>query len=140
MEGELQNFSESIAITLQFLLVPSANREKATLGVLQTKIYSSRNVLRLWQHRSHNNRVSKFRALKSSLCRNTNAHICSTSTSNTQFCLWADVKGSYQVAFVRTAVYNQCRAATTAQCIITSGTKWLPFFGGAAERLRAAAC
>lgn len=113
---------------------------------LQTRIYSLRNALRLWQDRSHNNRVSKRRALKSS-CPHTSSetHLCAETQMqihphaaflyHTQS-VCAAVKSGYYVVFSLTSVSNQCSAATTAPCIINSGTKWrLGFWGRERHRL-----
>lgn len=47
------------------------------------------------------------------------------------------VKSSFYVVFSLTPVSNQCSSATTAQCIINSGTKWrLGFLGPRATLLQ----
>lgn len=109
---------------------------------LQTRIYSLRNALRLWQDSSHNNRVSKRRALKSS-CPHTSSetHLCTDTQMQIyphvaflyhthRDCCVCAVGSSCYVVFSLTSVSNQCSGATTAQCIINSGTRWrLGFWG-----------
>lgn len=102
-----------------------ANCEQGELGLSrssQTRIYRLRNVMRLWQDRSHNNRVSKLQSFKKQLSAHKLAEklVCVPErncryihTKPGSLCLLHDLcccekKSSYYVVFSLTSVSNQC--------------------------------